>query len=202
MSLQGKSQMKITLSWIIVNLTEFLLIPWVSLQPGLSFGLSAWVFLGFILNFAYLIMWPPRPLCPPPLELFQKFSRFGDATCPFLTDLVPGDFHWYHISLLFFFWGTLWMPSGNLFWSISNIFIHYFLVMAPRAMFVEPDPNVIGNHQRGLGIFDKNQVFHQLSNFNLKFISELKDARMELMGYLWALKIYPSGTVCYVFMKK
>ena len=72
--------------------------------------------------------------------------------------------------------------------------------MAPRAMFVEPDPNVIGNHQRGLGIFDKNQVFHQLSNFNLKFISELKDARMELMGYLWALKIYPRGTVCYVFM--
>ena len=105
MSLQGKSQMKITLSWIIVNLTEFLLIPWVSLQPGLSFGLSAWVFLGFILNFAYLIMWPPRPLCPPPLELFQKFSRFGDATCPFLTDLVPGDFHWYHISLLFFLGG-------------------------------------------------------------------------------------------------
>ena len=52
-------------------------------------------------------MWPPRPLCPPPLELFQKFSRFGDATCPFLTDLVPGDFHWYHISLLFFFGGDI-----------------------------------------------------------------------------------------------
>ena len=33
-----------TLSWIIVNLTEFLLIPRVSLQHGLSFGLSAWVF--------------------------------------------------------------------------------------------------------------------------------------------------------------
>ena len=45
-------------------------------------------------------------MTPPPfLELFQKFIRFGDATCPFLTDFVPGDFHWYLISLLFFLWG-------------------------------------------------------------------------------------------------
>ena len=44
MALQTKSQMKITLNWIIVNLTEFLLIPRVFLQHGLSFGLSAWVF--------------------------------------------------------------------------------------------------------------------------------------------------------------
>ena len=39
------------------------------------------------------------------IELFQKFTRFGDATCHFLTDFVPGDFHWYLISLLFFLWG-------------------------------------------------------------------------------------------------
>ena len=65
---------------------------------------------------------------------------------------------------------------------------------------MEPDPNVIGNHRKGLGIFDKNQAFHQLTNFNIKFVSELKDAKMELMGYLWALKIYPSSQVCYVFM--
>ena len=58
----SKSQMKFTLNWIIVNLTQFLLTPRVSLQHGLSFGLSAWVFKGFILNFAFLIIWPPLPL--------------------------------------------------------------------------------------------------------------------------------------------
>ena len=32
-------------------------------------------------------------------------------------------------------------------------------------------------------------MFHQLSNFNIKFASELKDQKMDLMGYLWALKV-------------
>ena len=101
MSLKGKRQMKITLSWIIVNLTEFLLIPWVSLQHGLSFGLSAWVFW----LYSWFCVFNYVASSPTPLELFQKCIRFGDATCPFLTDFVPGDFHWYHISLLFFLWG-------------------------------------------------------------------------------------------------
>ena len=54
MALQTKSQIKITLNWIIVNLTEFLLIPRVFLQDGLSFGLSPEFFkaLFFILRFS------------------------------------------------------------------------------------------------------------------------------------------------------
>ena len=66
--------------------------------------------------------------------------------------------------------------------------------MAPRntgAPDIEPDHSIIHNHRsKGLGIFDKSQVFHQLSNFNIKFVSELKDPRMDLMGYLWALKVH------------
>ena len=54
MALQVKSQMKITLNWIIVNLTEFLFITRVFLQHGLSFGLSPEFFrpLFFILCFS------------------------------------------------------------------------------------------------------------------------------------------------------
>ena len=66
--------------------------------------------------------------------------------------------------------------------------------MAPRntgAPDIEPDHSIIHSHRsKGLGIFDKSQVFHQLSNFNIKFVSELKDPRMDLMGYLWALKVH------------
>ena len=54
--------------------------------------------------------------------------------------------------------------------------------MAPRIPGIEPDQGVIGNHRKGLGIFDKHQTFHQLSNFNIKFVSELKDPKMDLMG--------------------
>ena len=66
------------------------------------------------------------------------------------------------------------------------------VIMAPRANAGspadEPDHSVIHNHRsKGLGIFDKSQVFHQLSNFNIKFVSELKDQRMDLMGYLLSL---------------
>ena len=41
MALQAKDQIKFTSNWFIVNLTEFLLIPCVSLQHGMSFGLAA-----------------------------------------------------------------------------------------------------------------------------------------------------------------
>ena len=66
--------------------------------------------------------------------------------------------------------------------------------MAPRSTQappkMEPDSGVIHNHRsKGLGIYDRSQVFHQLSNFNIKFVSELKDQKMDLMGYLWALKV-------------
>ena len=47
MVLQAKSQIKFTLTWIIINLTEFLLIPRVSPEFFLSFGHAAWVFMAF-----------------------------------------------------------------------------------------------------------------------------------------------------------
>ena len=68
--------------------------------------------------------------------------------------------------------------------------------MAPRSTSatppeIEPDHSVIHNHRdKGLGIFDRAQVFHWLSNFNIKFVSELNDQKMDLMGYLWALKVH------------
>ena len=69
-ALQTKSQMNFTFNGIIVR---NVLIPQDFLQHGLSFGLPAWVFKGFILNFAFLIMWPPRPLWaqPPHLPYFS-----------------------------------------------------------------------------------------------------------------------------------
>ena len=64
MVLQANGQMKFTLSWIFVNLTEFLLIPRVSLQHGLSFGQSARIFRAL-----FLILFPLSGLlahCAPP----------------------------------------------------------------------------------------------------------------------------------------
>ena len=70
--LQTKSQMNITFNGIIVR---NVLIPQDFLQHGLSFGLPAWVFKGFILNFAFLIMWPPRPLWAPHLPYLGNFHK-------------------------------------------------------------------------------------------------------------------------------
>ena len=104
------------------------------------------------------------------------------------------------------------LPPIHVTYSCLNFILAYMLLfyrqrgwapvrqMAPRIPGIEPDQGVIGNHRKWLGIFDKHQTFHQLSNFNIKFVSELKDTKMDLMGYLWALKIYPSNQVCYVFM--
>ena len=54
MALQAKRHMKFTLNWIIVNLTEFLLIPQVSLQHGGVLGYRAEFFraLFLILRFS------------------------------------------------------------------------------------------------------------------------------------------------------
>jgi hypothetical protein len=53
-----------------------------------------------------------------------------------------------------------------------------------------PTVSVIHNHaQKGLCIYDKSQVLHRLSNFGLKFISELKDTALDMVGYLFALKV-------------
>ena len=59
----------------------------------------------------------------------------------------------------------------------------------PAPPEMEPDGGVIITDLKCLGIDDRSQVFHQLSNFNIKFASELKDQKMDLMGYLWALKV-------------
>ena len=77
--------------------------------------------------------------------------------------------------------------------------------MAPRSTQappeMEPDSGVIHNHRsKGLGIYDRSQVFHQLSNFNIKFVSELKDQKMDLMGYLWALKVRELFVNSYLFI--
>ena len=79
-------------------------------------------------------MWPPRPLCTPPsFGTFPKIHPFWRRHLSLSHWLCSWRFSLVSYFTFVFFVGTLWMPSGNLFWSISNIFIHYFLVMAPRA---------------------------------------------------------------------
>ena len=50
--------------------------------------------------------------------------------------------------------------------------------------------SIIHNHgKRGLAIYDKTQLIHYLSNFHWKFVSELRDAALDLVGYLVAIKV-------------
>ena len=66
MALQAKCQMKFTLNWRIVYWTEFLLIPWVSLQHGLSF-------LGLYSEFRIFHYLASSPTVPPYDQLFVIF---------------------------------------------------------------------------------------------------------------------------------
>ena len=64
--------------------------------------------------------------------------------------------------------------------------------MAPRVPVDEDGTHVsvIHNHARkGLAIYDKSQVLHTLSNFHWKFISELKDPALGLVGYHVGIKV-------------
>ena len=71
-------------------------------------------------------MWPPRPLCPPSFGIFPKIHPFWRRHLSLSHWLCSWRFSLVSYFTFVFFVGTLWMPSGNLFWSISNIFIHYF----------------------------------------------------------------------------
>ena len=64
--------------------------------------------------------------------------------------------------------------------------------MSPaRSVDLEPDQLTIHNApKKGLCIYDKSMVNHQLSNFVVKFISELKDPKLDLLGYLWAIQVH------------
>ena len=65
--------------------------------------------------------------------------------------------------------------------------------MAPRHQPPDEDGNhvsIIHNYgKKGLAIYDKFQVLHFISNFHWKFVSELKDTSMDLVGYLVGLKV-------------
>ena len=81
-----------------------------------------------------------------------------------------------------------------------------------------PTVSVIHNHiGKGLCIYDKNQLLHSLSNFSIKFVSDLRDIGMDMVGYLFALKvgakqlnvkhfkvftfqIFPANEVAYVYI--
>ena len=64
--------------------------------------------------------------------------------------------------------------------------------MAPRVPVDEDGSQVsiIHNHgTKGLAIYDKTQALHLLSNFHWKFITELKDPALDMMGYHVGIKV-------------
>ena len=66
--------------------------------------------------------------------------------------------------------------------------------MAPRVPVDEDGASVSIIHNsssgnKGLAIYDKSQCLHLLSNFHWKFITELKDPAMDMVGYLVAVKV-------------
>ena len=92
--------------------------------------------------------------------------------------------------------------------------------MAPRVPTDEDGTTVsiIHNHGRkGLAIYDKSQCLHVLSNFHWKFIAELKDPGMDMIGYHVGIKVifqflyqtililfiqvFPAAEVVYVYIE-
>ena len=65
--------------------------------------------------------------------------------------------------------------------------------MAPRPRLPDdddPQVSIIHNHgKRGLAIYDKSEIIHYLPNFHWKFVSELRDSSLDLVGYLVAIKV-------------
>ena len=91
--------------------------------------------------------------------------------------------------------------------------------MAPRVPVDEDGLQVSIIHNHGtkvLAIYDKSQCLHILSNFHWKFITELKDSGLDMVGYLVGIKVlfvflsksfliffiqvFPPGEVVYVYI--
>ena len=68
--------------------------------------------------------------------------------------------------------------------------------MSPaRSVDLEPDQLTIHNAtKKGLCIYDKSNRFNLWSTTScltvVKFIRELKDPKLDLLGYLWAIQVH------------